>query len=383
MLKGGLYAQLDLADGAPSDIEVHGDATVDDRSVYAAAVTYNGGVVLHMVKKLSTVSVINDESSCENESVATSRCSHFAVYARAVATAFGMPPMAPTIISTDNSANLTLSNGTATPGRAKHALRRWAAIRSRVASDVCRVVKVDTDAMPVDFMTKHKGRKMIDASVAYLTNSRNRVEGDTADVEAAGVEVSETNLFQALEVSVIEFEHVTMSLRFNRSKVATIARDRPPRPPPLTTGGILAALWPPEERIEELFVEPPPPIDPPPPIAAQADSHMPPGPKPVEGYPYIEYPLGAGYLNAGMPPATPPPTAAQAESPAYSDSEVEVEAEVEQVTVIAAHDQGDRPHYDYDHLGSNSDPYDHLGRGRRADSYSPSYPQDSDGYEDQ
>jgi hypothetical protein len=216
-IKGGMYAQLDLAEGAPSDIEVHGDATVDDRSVYAAAVTFNGGVVLHMVKKLSTVSVINDESSCENESIATSRCSQFAVYARAVATAFGMPPTAPTIIGTDNSANLTLSNGTATPGRAKHALRRWAAIRSRVASGVCRVVKVDTDSMPVDFMTKHKGRKMIDASVAYLTNSRNRVEGDTADVEVAG-----------LEVSVIEFEHVTMALRFNRTKVARIARDRPP-----------------------------------------------------------------------------------------------------------------------------------------------------------
>ena len=184
-IKGGMYAQLDLADGAPSDIEVHGDATVDDRSVYAAAVTCNGGAVLHMVKKLSTASIINDESSCENESVATSRCSHFAVYARAVATAFGMPPTAPTIVGTDNSANLTLSAGSATPGRAKHALRRWAAIRMRVASGACRVVKVDTDSMPVDFMTKHKGRKLIDASVAYLTNSRNRVESDAGEVEGA------------------------------------------------------------------------------------------------------------------------------------------------------------------------------------------------------
>ena len=52
-------------------------------------------------------------------------------------------------------------------------------------------------------------------------------------------------------------------------------------------------------------------------------------PEPVEGYPYIEYPLGAGYLNAGMPPATPAPAAAQAESPVYSDGEVEVEEEKE------------------------------------------------------
>ena len=52
-------------------------------------------------------------------------------------------------------------------------------------------------------------------------------------------------------------------------------------------------------------------------------------PEPVEGYPYIEYPLGAGYLNAGLPPATPAPAAAQAESPVYSDGEVEVEEEKE------------------------------------------------------
>jgi len=247
-LKGGMYAQLDLADGAPSDIEVHGDATVDDRSVYAAAVTCNGGAVLHMVKKLSTASIINDESSCENESIATSRCSQFAVYARAVATAFGMPPTAPTIIGTDNSANLTLSAGTATPGRAKHALRRWAAVRMRVASGACRVVKVDTDSMPVDFMTKHKGRKLIDASVAYLTNSRNRVESDAGDVEGAkGIKVKpEVSL---LEVSALEVPESFMTLRSKKRKYPTpspsvggdvappvvAAPDPPPGTPPDTT----------------------------------------------------------------------------------------------------------------------------------------------------
>ena len=65
-----------------------------------------------------------------------------------------------------------------------------------------------------------------------------------------------------LEVSVIEYEHHTMVLRANRTKVATIARDRPPR---LNDGGYLAAFWPQEARIEDLFVEPPPPI------AAQAE----------------------------------------------------------------------------------------------------------------
>ena len=135
--------------------------------------------------------------------------------------------------------------------------------------------------------------------------------------------------------AVLEFEHVTMALRFNRTKVARIARDRPPRPPSLDDGGHPAAPWPPEERIEDLFVEPP--IDLPLPIAAQADPPM---------YPHIE-------------------------------------ADVEREDAFAAQDQGDHPHYDSDHLGSNSDPFDHQGRGRRADSYSPSYRLDSDGYEDQ
>ena len=35
----------------------------------------------------------------------------------------------------------------------------------------------------------------------------------------------------------------------------------------------------------------------------------------------------------------------------------------------ADYDQGDLPHYDSDHLGSNSDPNDHPGRGQRAEAY--------------
>jgi hypothetical protein len=65
--------------------------------------------------------------------------------------------------------------------------------------------------MPVDFMTKHKGRKLIDASVAYLTNSRNRVESDAGDVEGAnGITVKpEVSL---LEVSALEVPASFMTL---------------------------------------------------------------------------------------------------------------------------------------------------------------------------
>jgi hypothetical protein len=118
----------------------------------------------------------------------------------------------------------------------------------RVASGACRVVKVDTDSMPVDFMTKHKGRKLIDASVAYLTNSRNRVETDAGDVEGAnGIKVKpEVSL---LEVSALEVPASFMTLRSKKRKYPTpspsmggdaappavAAPDPPPGPPPDTT----------------------------------------------------------------------------------------------------------------------------------------------------
>ena len=43
------------------------------------------------------------------------------------------------MIGTDNSANLTLSAGTATPGRAKHALRRWAAADAIATADAAKM----------------------------------------------------------------------------------------------------------------------------------------------------------------------------------------------------------------------------------------------------
>jgi hypothetical protein len=102
--------------------------------------------------------------------------------------------------------------------------------------------------MPVDFMTKHKGRKLIDASVAYLTNSRNRVESDAGDVEGAnGIKVKpEVSL---LEVSALEVPASFMTLRSKKRKYPTpspsvggdaappvvAAPDPPPGPPPDTT----------------------------------------------------------------------------------------------------------------------------------------------------
>ena len=181
LLQGGLYANLDLDATATEEAEIHADANVDGRSVYAMILTHNGGAVAHAVKKISTVVEIIDElGSVGNESVATERAAQLGVYAREI---LCVAPTSPIVIGTDNSANLTLGLGTATPGKAKHALRRWAHIRAQVRQGAITLVKVDTNSMPVDFMTKWKGKKQTDTAVAYITNSKNQITS-TAEISA-------------------------------------------------------------------------------------------------------------------------------------------------------------------------------------------------------
>ena len=77
--------------------------------------------VAHAVKKISTVVEIIDElgSVGKYESVATERASQLGAYAAEILRVFGHPQLGPIVIGTDNSANLTLSLGTATPGKRK------------------------------------------------------------------------------------------------------------------------------------------------------------------------------------------------------------------------------------------------------------------------
>jgi hypothetical protein len=139
-----------------------------------------------VVKKISTVVEIIDElGSVGNESVATERASQLGAYATEILRVYGHPQLGPIVIGTDNSANLTLSLGTATPGKAKHAMKRWATIRARVRQGIVTIAKVDTASMPVDFMTKWKGRKQTDTAVAYITNAKNQI---TASAEASALE---------------------------------------------------------------------------------------------------------------------------------------------------------------------------------------------------
>ena len=50
-------------------------------------------------------------------------------------------------------------------------MRRYFALRQRMARGECRLVKVDDANMPADFMTKWLGGPKFRTSLAYATNS--------------------------------------------------------------------------------------------------------------------------------------------------------------------------------------------------------------------
>ena len=171
VLKGGMYANLVLEDGAPLELEGHADTTTCDRAVYALAVTYNGGIVAHAVKKIR--GIVPD--SCFSEMRGSTYASETVEIARHALTVYGHPPDGPTILGTDNSAHLAISMGTANPSRVKPNLGSWAPLKDRIHRKIVHLTKIDTAVMPVDFLTKWiKFDRMIQ-QLTYLINAAHAV----------------------------------------------------------------------------------------------------------------------------------------------------------------------------------------------------------------
>ena len=84
-------------------------------------------------------------------------------------------PAGPTFLGTDNRANLLVANETGSVSRARHALRRYAVLQERVRGGLVTLGHVPDADNPSDFLTKFVSAKKLEASVAYLTNSANRV----------------------------------------------------------------------------------------------------------------------------------------------------------------------------------------------------------------
>ena len=171
-LQGALAANI-LDDPAPAALEASADATWGDRNIYSLLVTYGRGCVAHSTKKLSMIL----DSSMEAEAIGSSKTAEVISYAREILRALGVPATAPTVVMTDNKANLLVAKDLASASRSRHFLRRYWALQQRMKRGEVRLVKVPDPDMPADFLTKWVPSAKLAKSIEYATNSRSRDAG--------------------------------------------------------------------------------------------------------------------------------------------------------------------------------------------------------------
>jgi hypothetical protein len=166
-LGGGLTAFIDMNEPAPAVLEGHADATWGDRNVYGLILTYGGAAVLHQTKKISLVV----ECSMHTEAIASGRAAEIIFYGREIIRAFGRPATEPTLLGTDNLANLRIGSGVGCPTRCKHFLRRYFTLKQRVAAGEIVMRHVPDTQMPADFLTKWIPKAKLEMSIRYATGS--------------------------------------------------------------------------------------------------------------------------------------------------------------------------------------------------------------------
>ena len=98
-----------------------------------------------------------------------------AEYIFEVARAFRQPLDEPVVIATDSLSNARVARRQGTTVKVRHQLRRWQALTARIVRGLVKVVHIPDAEMPVDFLTKWVTKKKVDASVAFLSNTINRV----------------------------------------------------------------------------------------------------------------------------------------------------------------------------------------------------------------
>ena len=141
------------------------------RELIGILITYNGGAIYHRSKKLSTTTA----NTTEGESIATSRAGEIVEVARNALEAAGELQNHPTFVGTDNKPNMLIASMQGNASRVRHALRRWAVFQQRVQDGTCAIGHIPDSQMMADFLTKWVDKTKMATSVAYATNSRNRV----------------------------------------------------------------------------------------------------------------------------------------------------------------------------------------------------------------
>ena len=75
----------------------------------------------------------------------------------------------------NHAANCLVARNSTSAARARHFLRRYATLQQRINHGEVTVYKIDDPNMPADFLTKWLPAQKLRDSVAYATNSINRV----------------------------------------------------------------------------------------------------------------------------------------------------------------------------------------------------------------
>ena len=125
------------------------------------------GAICHQTKKINLLL----DSSMEAEAIGSSKCGELISYAREILRLLGVNLEQPTVLLTDNKANLLVATNTASATRSRHFLRRYVALQQRLAAGECQLIKVPDPHMPADFLTKWINREKLKQSVRYATNA--------------------------------------------------------------------------------------------------------------------------------------------------------------------------------------------------------------------
>ena len=150
---GAIAAHMDLSEPAGPALEAHANASWGDRNLIGIVLTYGGGAVLHQCKKTGLLVYCTMEA----KAIATGKAAEVVTFAREVGRAIGAPCDGPTLIGTDNLANLSIGSGKGTPSRSKHFLRRYHVLVQRVAAGDVVLRHVGNTQMAADFLTNQVG----------------------------------------------------------------------------------------------------------------------------------------------------------------------------------------------------------------------------------
>ena len=152
-----------LSDGAPSELEISCDASMEPHYIYSVLITYAGASVLQQCKKAG----IAVSSTLDLESVATVKGSELGIYAQIVLNALGATAQLPSTILTDNYSNQRISQEARSAANSRYFLVRYTCLHHRITDGKFIVSHVPDEEMPADAFTKALSPAKTAASTAY------------------------------------------------------------------------------------------------------------------------------------------------------------------------------------------------------------------------